>query len=319
MRHHFSKVELQNLGPVKRATLELAPLHALIGPNDAGKTTTLRGLQTMCDLLKGDPQSFQTRFAEKGSIDATGPSFRFTYSRGRGFEYFDLVGGALASPPDDRYAEALLLRLDPDELRVETDLIADNQRLSLLNERGRGLGALLDAINARDVQKYLSIEHELVALFPSVAGFRLWTTPSGRRMVGVRLKNGAEIRPDRMSEGMLYFLAFAVLKHVSPVALILVEEPENGLHPARIADVMNVLKEVSKTTQIVLATHSPLVVNELEPSQVTLVRRTEAEGTTFTPISQTLNFEKRSKIYALGELWLSYANGIDDRLESTTS
>jgi predicted ATPase len=99
---------------------------------------------------------------------------------------------------------------------------------------------------------------------------------------------------------------------MAPSALILIDEPENGLHPARIAEVMNVLREVSKSRQVLLATHSPLVVNELAPDEVSIVKRTAAEGTTTTVIKDTPNFADRAKVYALGELWVSYANGTDE-------
>jgi predicted ATPase len=128
----------------------------------------------------------------------------------------------------------------------------------------------------------------------------------------VKLLDGTEVRPEFMSEGMLYFLAFALLPYLRPVSLILIEEPENGLHPSRIVEVMNVLRSVSATTQVVLATHSPLVINELRPEEVTLVTRTPEDGTRFTPISETPNFAKRSNAFALGELWLNYADGISE-------
>jgi hypothetical protein len=61
-----------------------------------------------------------------------------------------------------------------------------------------------------------------------------------------------------------------------------------------------------------MATHSPLVVNEMQPEEVSVVTRTEAEGTKITPIKDTANFAKRSSVYALGELWLSFADGVDE-------
>ena len=45
---------------------------------------------------------------------------------------------------------------------------------------------------------------------------------------------------------------------------------------------------------------------------MTVVTRNLESGTRLTPMRQTRNFEERSKIYALGELWLSYANGMDE-------
>jgi hypothetical protein len=72
---------------------------------------------------------------------------------------------------------------------------------------------------------------------------------------------------------------------------------------------MSVLRDVSKRTQVIVATHSPLVVNELKPNEVTIVTRTAERGTICTPLVDTKNFLERSKVYALGELWLSYADG----------
>jgi predicted ATPase len=116
-----------------------------------------------------------------------------------------------------------------------------------------------------------------------------------------------------MSEGLLYYLAFAALRHLDPVSLLLVEEPENGLHPARIAQVVGVLRAISESgTQVIMATHSPLVVNELRPDEVSIVTRTAERGTQVKRIKDTPDFEERSKIYALGELWIAYANGEDE-------
>lgn len=197
-------------------------------------------------------------------------------------------------------------------MRQGTPLLGDTAPLDFVDERGLGLGSLLDAVFARNVRDYLELESSLKELFPSVGGFRLFTE-SDRRQVGVRLVDGTDIRPQHLSEGMLYFLAFSLLPLLRPVSLVLVEEPENGLHPARIAEVMKVLRKVSEKTQVVLATHSPLVINEMRPEEVTLVTRTVAEGTRFTPICKTTNFEARSKTYALGELWLNYADGISEK------
>jgi predicted ATPase len=72
---------------------------------------------------------------------------------------------------------------------------------------------------------------------------------------------------------------------------------------------MRVLRAVSNRTQVLIATHSPLVVNELQADEVTLITRTPERGTIATPLTATKNFAQRSRVYALGELWLNYADG----------
>lgn len=74
---------------------------------------------------------------------------------------------------------------------------------------------------------------------------------------------------------------------------------------------MKILREMSSKTQVIVATHSPLVINCLNADEVTIVTRPSVEdGTKVTPIRSTPNFEKRSSVFALGELWLSYADGV---------
>jgi hypothetical protein len=87
--------------------------------------------------------------------------------------------------------------------------------LDFSNERGGGLGALLDAVFARNVRDYLALEAEFKQLFPTVDGFRLHTDGSGNRRVGIRLFDGSEVPAEFMSEGMLYLLAFAILPYLT--------------------------------------------------------------------------------------------------------
>ncbi len=91
--------------------------------------------------------------------------------------------------------------------------------------------------------------------------------------------------------------------------LFLVEEPENGLHPARIGDVMTILREISKNSQVIIATHSPLVVNELKGDEVSIVTRDPKTGTAAKLLKDVPGFEEASKVYQPGEFWVSYCDG----------
>ena len=54
------ELKIANYGPVVQATIELTPLHALIGPNDSGKSTVLRALRTLT-LLAANARDTLTR------------------------------------------------------------------------------------------------------------------------------------------------------------------------------------------------------------------------------------------------------------------
>ncbi len=53
-------------------------------------------------------------------------------------------------------------------------------------------------------------------------------------------------------------------------------------------------------------------MNEVDATEVSVVTRTPTTGTRVTRLSDTQDYATRSKVYAPGELWLSYANGRDE-------
>ncbi|WP_437667563.1 AAA family ATPase [Sorangium sp. So ce1182] len=209
-------------------------------------------------------------------------------------------------------APASLLRLDPDALRRPCSLIPRNTRIGFRDERGYGLPGVLEAIRDRDEAGYLALRDRFLRMFPRVRSLHIPSISETEKSIEVTLHSGKSVPAALMSEGMLYFLAFLASSYADRAPVLLVEEPENGLHPSRIGEVVSVLREISTTTQVLIATHSPLVVNELSGSEVTIVVRDEEQGTKGTLLEETPGFEKRSKVYALGELWVSYANGTDE-------
>ncbi|RRB15062.1 chromosome segregation protein SMC [Larkinella knui] len=69
---------------------------------------------------------------------------------------------------------------------------------------------------------------------------------------------------DELSEGTLYFLALLCIIHQpNPPKLLLLEEPERGIHPRRIWEVMKFIFQLAeeKDIQIILTSHNEHVVN----------------------------------------------------------
>ncbi len=308
----IEQVTIRNFGPITNATVGLSRLHALIGPNDSGKSMTLRAISHFFDSWMHRPTPQR--------LNVTQPSLRLQFDTGQSAEWS--CDGQLADrfepgpSTDPKFIEAFdaggsVLRFDPDSLRAETPLIEDQAPLWFSDIHGRGLGALIDAIQARSQRDRDALTAHVRSVFPLVDEFRLFTKEQ-RRSVGVRLTDGTEVPAEHMSEGLLYFLGFAVLRFLRPIHFVAIEEPENGLHPARIAEIVRVLRALSQTTQVLLTTHSPLVINELQPHEVTLVTRTAEHGTTFTRMDRTPSFANRTTAFSLGELWLAYADGVSE-------
>lgn len=290
----IERLAVRNFYCVKDATLTLSPLHALIGPNDTGKTTLLKA----ASLIFERPGTQVT----PGKLDV----------------YAEFAGGGVVRRQEQRRENsaeidleslrARYVRLQPNALRQPSGLVPDDDLVSF--SEGLGLPGVLTSIQWRNPTAFADLRKRMLTQFPSLAELSVGARTTTEVELRAVLKSGANVTAAGLSDGILYYLAYLCLQHLAKTDILLIEEPENGLHPSRIKDVVGVLRTISESgTQVVMATHSPLVINELETDEVTLITRTEERGTIATPMRQTRNFEERSKAYSLGELWLSYADG----------
>lgn len=300
---------VQNFGCLRDVTLQLTPLHAIVGPNDSGKSTLLAAIEFLQEYDKSSGLSWDPRLSETASafLQATDKgrvTARVrTSGRGQGWSEAWRSGGG---------PSALVVRWEADALRKPANLIPENKKIQFVLGRGLGLPGVYDAILSRGDDAFHQISARLSKLFQSVKRLRLRAVSATHKQIEIELKNGQKISAEHMSEGMLYYLAFEALRHIEGVGLLLIEEPENGLHPARIAEVMRMLRELTEQgTQVLLTTHSPLVLNELKPEEVSVLWR-EEDGSRAMRLCDTPNFKARSEVFSLGELWLNYCNGIDE-------
>jgi predicted ATPase len=300
-RHTVTKLRIQGFGCIRDVSLSLTPLHAIIGPSDSGKTTVLRALRAL------------SHYAQKLNVHAAMTEFSLYAHEGTTLEAH-VAGAGMAIITRDRggWGEhhideeargALgghhMLHFDPEALRQASSLIPEGAPLRFADERGLGLPALYDAILSRDVGTYLELSERLAQAFPTVKTISLKNPNQQTKVLGVQLEDGSFVSASAMSEGLLRFLAFAAVPWLSPAGLLLVEEPENGLHPARVRDVVALLREVSRTTQVVIATHSPFVVEALEDDEVTILGRAKDTGTEAFPVKSALT-GARAKALGLG-------------------
>jgi predicted ATPase len=99
------------------------------------------------------------------------------------------------------------------------------------------------------------------------------------RYLLLRYRTGLEAPSWLISDGTLRLLALTLLAYAHDVSgVYLVEEPENGIHPRAVETVVQSLSSVYGA-QVLLATHSPVIVSQVRPEDVLCFART-AEGAT---------------------------------------
>ncbi len=97
--------------------------------------------------------------------------------------------------------------------------------------------------------------------------------------VVLRYRYGLEAPSWVLSDGTLRFLALSVIPFLPPQnRIFLIEEPENGIHPRAVSSLLEVLKTTSDN-QILIATHSPLLLRQMQPEDILVFRKTY-EGAT---------------------------------------
>lgn len=184
---------------------------------------------------------------------------------------------------------------------------------------GFGLATFLDDILAYDHRRYGQLEEHFHEFFPYVKRIRLRREEGCSSVhspnpdspgygIYFELTDQGQLLPAaQASDGLLLVLAYlTILYSPQPPRLWLIEEPENGIHPRRLADVLKVLKELVQNqnrTQVLLTTHSPYVVDLFQPQEVTLCLRESDGAVTTHRLSESKAVREQLDIFQLGEIW----------------
>lgn len=109
----------------------------------------------------------------------------------------------------------------------------------------------------------------------------------------------------RLSDGTLRYLCMlAILCHPEPPPLICIEEPETGLHPDILPTIAELMKEASQRTQLIVTTHSDILVSAFSDiPEAVLVCEKDEDGTHFKRLEAD-ELKNWLAEYELGELWL---------------
>ena len=173
---------------------------------------------------------------------------------------------------------------------------------TFLTERGENLALLLSRLRGESRQKFV---HSLQQLYDGIEDYQV-EVGGGRADLFVVERGAGEryIPASRMSDGTLRYMALAaILLDPDPPPLVVIEEPELGLHPDVILSIGEMLIEASQRTQLVVTTHSTGLIDALHdcPSSVVVCEKHDGES-----IFERLEPEPLKKWlekYSLGNLW----------------
>ncbi len=206
----------------------------------------------------------------------------------------------------------------------------DKGRRFRMDPDGFGLATLLDDLLGHDRKAFTELEEQYCSLFPQFTTIQTRTEigldrheqPTGipaasakdGKAIYLKTRSGKEIRAQRASDGAILFLGLLALAYLpEPPKLLLLEEPENGIYPKRLGQVLELLKQLVsreegiRFPQIIMTTHSPYVLSFFEPEQVTFLSRPADQPNgpvRARPLRDAPNIKERmGNEFFLGELW----------------
>jgi predicted ATPase len=179
----------------------------------------------------------------------------------------------------------------------------------LLYQNGENLASVLRFLREAYPEHYLRVLETVRLIAPFLADFVLEAPTSSPEMVMLNWRaKGAdyEFGPHQLSDGTLRFTALATLLLLPTEMLpgmIVIDEPELGLHPYAIKILASLLLDASERTQVLVATQSAALVDEVGPEDV-IVANLEEGATSFERLDQE-RLADWLKDYSLSQMWES--------------
>lgn len=124
-----------------------------------------------------------------------------------------------------------------------------------------------------------------------------------------------EFDPVQLSDGTLRIYGILLSLYLQPApSLLVIEEPEQTVHPGVLAMLSEAFKEVAATVQIIITTHSPQLVDHFAPEQVR-VASMDNGLTQIAPLKQSQRLAVQRGLMGLGEFMA--AEGLQPELQQS--
>ncbi len=178
------------------------------------------------------------------------------------------------------------------------------QPAKLPGRDGEELVSCLYTLRESERSRFEAVEDALRSAFPAFE--RLDFPPVAAGTIALAWRDKRYSRPfymHQLSEGTLRFLwIVTLLQSPGLTAMTMLDEPEVSLHPELLSILSELMREASKRTQLVIATHSDRLVGFLKPEEV-LCLDSQEDGSTAATWGDDLDLKSWLEEYSLDELW----------------
>jgi predicted ATPase len=315
----LERVEIENFRCLSSLNVSFKPLTVLIGPNDSGKSAFLDSVRY---VVQGNPIAPTDRWRDRDAVQVRVAAHS---SLGDGFT---ILAPAQHSQPVTRALPSLqpiaFFHFPSKGVSMSSVGNSDTSGAPTITSDGDNVAALFDYFLRQDRRRFFAATEAMKRLVPGLREINIGTPQAANRSIDLVVEDGYRLPADRASGGVRLLLTFVALAyHPTPPRLVLLEEPETGVHPKRLGDIMMLLREITEgkhgehAAQVILTTHSPYLLDlvDMNQDQVLVFRRNEDGGRTAEP-ADPVRLRTFLDEFKLGEVW--YNRGEEGLLAKKT-
>jgi len=332
------KIEIHGFKSIESTSLELRDLNVVIGANGAGKSNLIGAFKLLeryfsnrlSDHIAGEPE----RFLHHGPKVTSGIKLELVFERfAYGFTIQDMHGTTIECTgvetrrippmvPDTTHPDYLPLRDLMEYVRYmtqkcatyhfddTTDLTPAKRLANLGDNRflrpdGGNLAAFLYWMQEKEPVRFRMVEEHIRLVAPFFECFVLAPFKLNENKIKLEWRqkgSNAYFDGYSLSSGTLRFICLAaLLLQPEPPPLILLDEPELGLHPLAIRVLAEMLESASMRSQVIIATQSVTLLDRFRPDCV-VVAEHDGSKTAFRRLDEK-KLAAWLEDYSLGELF----------------
>lgn len=272
----LKSVEFENFRALRAAKLTLEPFTLLLGANGSGKSTALLGISCFAGVRSLHPELCATWPVSREQIRTVGTedtprvittsryldSSAIRWLRNAGTE------GASSGPEWEKWiGRCRYFAFESAAIRLPVRVLPNPR----LDANGENLASVLNHLSDFSPEDFLRYNDELRRWMPEFDRLIFDWRENETKAIMLRTRNGFKIPAEQISAGTLLALAHLALPYLPErPSLVMIEEPEHGLHPRLLRDVRDALYRLAypkdygedrEPIQVIATTHSPYFVD----------------------------------------------------------
>ena len=327
MRKRIEKLTIKGFKSIKELTeFPLGDINIIVGANGAGKSNFVQMFRMVRAMIQKAFQNFvathggaaaflhnglKATKAIEAEFDFGDHSYGFTLTP-TADESFTISesnkltdGGCVANAISNWAVYHFHDTSDRSPMR-QSEIVEDS---AYLREDAANIAPFLKALRGDGpdgVKSYHAIVDAVRLVMPFFDDFTLAPIRFGPaqkvKLTWTQKGTDYPFQPYHLSDGAIRFVCLATaLLQPRPPTTIVIDEPELGLHPQAIAILADLIKAAASRTQIIVATQSPLLVDQFAVSDIIVAKR-KGGATTFERLDEK-DYAAWLEDFTLGELW----------------